>query len=1328
MALACASVDDVLAEAAEALTEGDASFCALSSDASTAGVLAQWSNSDQVGAELLSSLDVYRTLMAALSRADEPYAFSGPAPMLNARLLARRLSLVSTNSHRIERVDLPIDQVRRQAVLARLGVLPSMVLVSSQGESFQLRAKSAVRVPGFAADAAKAASFAALIEKLAAAGECLLPSADSPDEYELVDNLLWFVGDEAELRGYNVLGTNLDGADALPASCRAILMLHAACRHLDWTNCTELVRIAASAAGAAAEEMRGERVADSIRLPAAEAEVAPLSSEDAERIQQLEARVSQLLKEMADDERGNESVPELEEIGVTVSERAGQREAIVDALRIFLFMPKGISWRFPINRDDMEAQLEAFGDESYSTQLASDIRRILLGIDAYEAKTGQPWTSVSINEAKQKLQDAVLLLLAPGTDADYALLLQIANLSGGGDMLIDAGEEFKRKFYKDGDQEAWPELYDLVMAFENVFFTQSLYYDPSNADQFPARALVGQDGWKGGGDPAVTYDAAQEASAGKWQSLAILLVPEGADYSTIEARKKGSESALARMEEEAAAKDAAQKEAEERTRDYEIIAAREEEDEVIYHGMRWMWQDPDKTMAQLSVGDYTIDGQNPGHLLGYSGDLRRRFEQALRAMKGFETFQRVLVSQSPELIKGKPREKDGKPVMIETRTIETMESTDVLVADGAFFERTEKERAAYVRTRLTRAMTVAARNELLQEEDSESVSKQRIEELAAQKLKAALAQSVLGQPWDPTTTVESDEWRYFCRDNFHLANWRVLRMDQSLTDTSVLFGEKVAFMKREGDLPWFARAMRHRVKFLLDRNLDVFYNEKQRDVLWGTPQNPNGALQKAYKEVALMPKRGIESDPPWTARSWRQALTAYVDVKWKRQNSDPASERCYTHIDGLEEMANEASAKVRVNTLRATLVKANESLEKATQDGSVVKTVELEGTIATLTRELKTRGVELQNATKVRTKTRALRKLTVPLNDKGTLTTQRDAWPAEEVQARAGLLLGMLTPVMMEAAPGEDVCAPTTGGQLQTIVPRMPMAISMAWPLVASMPTAAGPPPPPMAPPPMAPPPMAPPPMAPPPMTTPPMMGIPSLPPPPLAPPPPPPFPGGLSVPVDPTWDPAWLIPMITLYDAGDPLPDWFAKAFQERGGVGTISKAKSVPKAAGGGANSKADMFAEIRAKKAAAEARAKEALKDPRETRERAQKAAAEAAAAKGGDGKASVRRASDIRKGSLIRRRDLNASEGTSLSASQLHLGMSTTGAPAGSSSGAGAGAHAALALKLFVLFRYASPETNNRYVQEARRRLQPARPTLIDALEVEVRTRFHALVVS
>ena len=40
-----------------------------------------------------------------------------------------------------------------------------------------------------------------------------------------------------------------------------------------------------------------------------------------------------------------------------------------------------------------------------------------------------------------------------------------------------------------------------------------------------------------------------------------------------------------------------------------------------------------------------------------------------------------------------------------------------------------------------------------------------------------------------------------------------------------------------------------------------------------------------------------DGDEPWTARSWRQALTAYVDLKWKRPNSDPASERSYTHID-----------------------------------------------------------------------------------------------------------------------------------------------------------------------------------------------------------------------------------------------------------------------------------------------------------------------------------------------------------------------------------------------------------------------------------------------
>ena len=141
MALACASVDDVLAEAA--LVGDNATVCELSSDASTVGVLAQWADPVRVGTELLGSRDVYMALMTALTRIENAYAFEGPAPMLSARLLARRLSLISTNSHRIQRVDLPADQVRRQALLARLGVLPSMIFVSSNGESLQLHAKQA---------------------------------------------------------------------------------------------------------------------------------------------------------------------------------------------------------------------------------------------------------------------------------------------------------------------------------------------------------------------------------------------------------------------------------------------------------------------------------------------------------------------------------------------------------------------------------------------------------------------------------------------------------------------------------------------------------------------------------------------------------------------------------------------------------------------------------------------------------------------------------------------------------------------------------------------------------------------------------------------------------------------------------------------------------------------------------------------------------------------------------------------------------------------------------------------------------------------------------
>ena len=57
----------------------------------------------------------------------------------------------------------------------------------------------------------------------------------------------------------------------------------------------------------------------------------------------------------------------------------------------------------------------------------------------------------------------------------------------------------------------------------------------------------------------------------------------------------------------------------------------------------------------------------------------------------------------------------------------------------------------------------------------------------------------------------------------------------------------------------------------------------------------------------------------------------------------------------------------------------------------------------------------------------------------------------------------------------------------------------------------------------------------------------------------------------------------------------------------------------------------------------------------------------------------------------------------------------------------GPHAALALELFTIFEYLPP-SEKRYAQEAERRLQPTQPTLLDVLEVEVRTRFHALVVA
>tara|TARA_B110000114_G_scaffold184374_2_gene227887 strand:- start:3824 stop:4417 length:594 start_codon:yes stop_codon:yes gene_type:complete len=188
-----------------------------------------------------------------------------------------------------------------------------------------------------------------------------------------------------------------------------------------------------------------------------------------------------------------------------------------------------------------------------------------------------------------------------------------------------------------------------------------------------------------------------------------------------------------------------------------------------------------------------------------------------------------------------------------------------------------------------------------------------------------------------------------------------------------------------------------------------------------------------------------------------------------------------------------------------------------------------------------------------------------------------------------------------------------------------------------------------------------------------------------------------------------WLIPLITTYDATCPFTDWFSAAFKERPGVGSIGKAKNTTKPAASGGDARGDLFAQIKAKSAAAEARANEVFADPLVKR---QKAAAEAAAeAKGGDS-ATVRRASDIRRGSSANRRESN---GTSLSVSSF-LGMSTGALADGSHSGI----HTALATQLFASFLVEESR-----MREATRRLMPQRATLLDAMEVEVRTRAHAL---
>ena len=294
MAFVCASTDDVRAEAEQVFSDtgADVGFCALAGDTATVGLAAEWKDADRIGPELLGSKDAYRALMNGLTRIDAPYEFLGPQPMLSARLVARRLSDVASNRHRIVSVDgiLPTE-VARYAVLARLGVLPSMLYLSTAGQSRQLQAKGASKGDGFASDATQAAAFVTLVEQLAGAGECLLPASPSAP-YTLLDALWFATSDEAQLRGNDVLRDALDGAGGLPAPSLALLMLYAACRHGKWQG-KALLRLAASVAGEGAEALRGAgtvapELYAALQLPEAAASGAERERDDC---RELEAQV-----------------------------------------------------------------------------------------------------------------------------------------------------------------------------------------------------------------------------------------------------------------------------------------------------------------------------------------------------------------------------------------------------------------------------------------------------------------------------------------------------------------------------------------------------------------------------------------------------------------------------------------------------------------------------------------------------------------------------------------------------------------------------------------------------------------------------------------------------------------------------------------------------------------------------------------------------------------------------------------------------------------------------------------------------------------------------
>jgi len=535
--------------------------------------------------------------------------------------------------------------------------------------------------------------------------------------------------------------------------------------------------------------------------------------------------------------------------------RAVQRANVLHAFRRYMLspiapegklLPNGVvPWRFPLNVEDAEALAP------YKTALdvLLDPSDVLSTVEA-EVDEGPP-NGTNNEKLAGELLDEVLMMNQPGSDDDIQFLMLVFGRIGAlepklrddpqGKMVTSP--EFLNLF--EGMERPWPELRDLILRLED------LYFDPD---------LYGANWKRGAGFPSVSASKAKTTWGGRIEKFQTKLTPEKKEdnISTVESRKKIVIKIVEQRKKNEEEK-RARKEAEaERIKNKALYEAREREDRLLYEHMRWMWADPEKTMRRLELANYSgaAEGTGNGNLFGYAKGPQAAFRTFLDVMYKLDHYEQPI-----QVMKG---EEDGKGNPIPNTKLTLKTEWVKANIDDLYKVRQTKPRTLY-----TEAETKAHREQI----DGHA---------------RAMYDAYRNKEREPVSTPDTEDelqkrWKAYVDAHWHVSitneqgvvvrpGWKHYRVKGG-TDPTLVVGTKAWFVQR--DMPWLVRVLYYRLNHLMTVRgfkTEVFDDMKTYEAWWiqGTEE---GLVLSLYNKRVAPPKRTPNTAEQWNARGWRLLQT-----------------------------------------------------------------------------------------------------------------------------------------------------------------------------------------------------------------------------------------------------------------------------------------------------------------------------------------------------------------------------------------------------------------------------------------------------------------------